>query len=110
MSEEETIQSYCPACKSHNTVFVGAGGYLTCSWAECPEPDFLKAWIQHVENVRGATNKMWKKERDYWKNLAERLMQLPSYNTNVQMVVEAADSDKETNHRANHKPGSELAK
>lgn len=29
----------CPACRSHDTIFIASGGYLTCSWAECTEPD-----------------------------------------------------------------------
>ncbi|MGC9540200.1 DUF6085 family protein [Streptomyces sp. UG1] len=32
------IQGHCPAC-GWSTLFVGDGGYLTCSRLECPQPD-----------------------------------------------------------------------
>jgi hypothetical protein len=50
---QERIRSWCPACKSKDTVFVASGGYLTCSWVECPEPDFMKAWQTFVDSMIG---------------------------------------------------------
>jgi hypothetical protein len=43
----------CPACGSHDSIFIGTGGYLTCSWIECPEPE-LEAAIQQklAEQIR----------------------------------------------------------
>lgn len=32
------VRGICPACKSHRTLFVGNGGYLTCSLVGCPDP------------------------------------------------------------------------
>lgn len=31
------VQGRCPACRM-STLFVGAGGYITCSWLSCPDP------------------------------------------------------------------------
>lgn len=99
MSKHEQIKSWCPACKSQDTVFIGSGGYLTCSWVECPEPDFLKAWRQYLEDERGATYRMFKKEHDYWKDLAERLIQRPQLETDVRWLVPASMvSDLPTEH------------
>ena len=33
----ETVQGRCPACGSER-LFLGAGGYVTCLWIECPDP------------------------------------------------------------------------
>ncbi|MDB5556983.1 MAG: hypothetical protein JWL86_6967 [Rhizobium sp.] len=86
---KETIKSWCPACKSTNTVFIGSGGYMTCSWAECPEPDYLKAWQQHCEDIRGSTWNMTKKEINHWKRYAELLEQHRHLTTEPKMVIEA---------------------
>jgi len=32
------VQGYCPACGA-DSLFLAAGGYVTCSIQECPEPD-----------------------------------------------------------------------
>lgn len=32
------VQGYCPSCGS-SSLFLGAGGYVTCSWSDCAEPD-----------------------------------------------------------------------
>lgn len=32
------VQGNCPAC-GHAALFLGAGGYVTCSVGPCPEPD-----------------------------------------------------------------------
>lgn len=31
------VQGVCPACKSHS-LFLGAGGYVTCAVLSCDEP------------------------------------------------------------------------
>lgn len=36
---QERIQTRCPAC-GNQTLFIGRGGYLTCSWLKCPNPGF----------------------------------------------------------------------
>lgn len=42
----ESITGYCPECGG--SLFVGSGGYITCSWIECPNPtkvaDLLLDW------------------------------------------------------------------
>lgn len=32
-----SVKGRCPACGSA-TLFLGAGGYVTCSWIECSNP------------------------------------------------------------------------
>ncbi len=32
------VAGKCPAC-GYGPLFLGAGGYVTCSWIKCPEPD-----------------------------------------------------------------------
>ena len=32
------VQGICPACGS-KSLFLGDGGYVTCSWVECKQPD-----------------------------------------------------------------------
>jgi hypothetical protein len=34
----DTVQGHCPAC-GWASLFIGEGGYLTCSRLECPQPD-----------------------------------------------------------------------
>lgn len=31
------IMTRCPSC-GHQTLFIGSGGHLTCSWLPCKEP------------------------------------------------------------------------
>lgn len=33
----------CPACGNNNMLFVADGGYVTCSWHKCPNPNFASA-------------------------------------------------------------------
>jgi hypothetical protein len=42
------IETRCPAC-GHQTLFLGSGGHLTCSWVGCPEPSVSAA----VEQLQG---------------------------------------------------------
>lgn len=39
MSSDGWVKGICPACNSRDGLFIGDGGYLTCAWIECPEPD-----------------------------------------------------------------------
>ena len=55
MSEKMgAILDRCPSCEN-NTLFVGSGGWLTCSWLSCEEPgvtrsvDALKERIVELE-------------------------------------------------------------
>jgi len=32
-----SVVGRCPACNSRS-LFVGSGGYVTCGWADCPDP------------------------------------------------------------------------
>jgi len=37
----ERINMKCPSCNG-SFIFIGEGGYLTCSYVDCPEPDVAK--------------------------------------------------------------------
>jgi hypothetical protein len=37
----------CPACGLSEMLFVGSGGYITCSNVECPNPDYAEALAAH---------------------------------------------------------------
>lgn len=39
------VQGQCPAC-GHHGLFLGSGGYVTCSWLECPEPDAASTLLE----------------------------------------------------------------
>lgn len=41
-----TVQGRCPAC-GMTGLFVGSGGYVTCSHFECPEPDAASTVLEH---------------------------------------------------------------
>jgi hypothetical protein len=42
MSEQKIVDK-CPSCGSTGTLFVGEGGYLTCSLIGCPQPGVTQA-------------------------------------------------------------------
>lgn len=37
MNDQPRIVTRCPSC-GHQTLFIGSGGHLTCSWLECRDP------------------------------------------------------------------------
>ncbi|WP_435610874.1 hypothetical protein [Streptomyces sp. C10-9-1] len=41
------VQGRCPACGSAS-LFLGDGGYVTCSRIDCPEPDAASTLLEHV--------------------------------------------------------------
>ena len=41
MKLSDRINMRCPSCNGH-AIFIGKGGYLTCSYVDCPEPDIAK--------------------------------------------------------------------
>lgn len=45
------IQGRCPACNG-STLFLADGGYITCSWIECPNPDAASQIIGEVADAR----------------------------------------------------------
>lgn len=48
------IRGYCPmGCGE--TLFLGAGGYVTCSWLNCPEPDAAAAILGDAEHEHVVT-------------------------------------------------------
>ena len=85
MSEQERITTRCPTC-GNQTLFVGSGGNLTCSWVKCPEPgveramDGLKAYSGRLHDlVLWALGEIgedfpslpddWPKRKFYWRHL-----------------------------------------
>lgn len=44
---EEKITTRCPAC-GNQTLFIGSGGHITCSWIKCTEPG-----LEHFLKERG---------------------------------------------------------
>lgn len=46
----ETIRNRCPAC-GHDTLFIGSGGWLTCSWLQCRNPGLDGAFEQAREDI-----------------------------------------------------------
>lgn len=50
----EKVQGSCPmGCGP--TLFLGKGGYVTCSWAECPEPDAASTILEDRESEHVVT-------------------------------------------------------
>lgn len=51
----EKVQGCCPFC-GHDSLFLGAGGYITCSIRECPNPtaitDLLDGETEHIIELR----------------------------------------------------------
>lgn len=41
----------CPAC-GHPCLMLGDGGYVTCAYIDCPNPDFAEALLQYMDRVR----------------------------------------------------------
>jgi uncharacterized protein DUF6085 len=42
------VRGHCPACGRHN-LFVGQGGYLTCTTLACPRPDAVATLLEDRE-------------------------------------------------------------
>ena len=47
MKHSERISMRCPSCHG-GFIFIGSGGYLTCSYVDCPEPDVAKK-VEQIE-------------------------------------------------------------
>lgn len=48
------LKGYCPmGCGE--TLFVGSGGYVTCSWHECPAPDAVATILESRETEHVVT-------------------------------------------------------
>ena len=46
--EDTGVTGYCPmGCGQ--TLFVGSGGYVTCSWVDCPRPDAVAELLSERE-------------------------------------------------------------
>ena len=50
-----TIQGKCPmGCGS--TLFVASGGYITCSFISCPNPNFVSVLIGQLDEIAKVLN------------------------------------------------------
>ncbi|MFD5798643.1 hypothetical protein ACFWIO_34955 [Streptomyces diastatochromogenes] len=55
------IKGNCPACR-HASLFLGTGGYPTCSNYECPEPDAATTVLEQYANEAHAPEHSWAAE------------------------------------------------
>ena len=44
IASHHDVMGYCPSCGS-SSLFLDSGGYVTCSWIECPEPSAASKMI-----------------------------------------------------------------
>ena len=64
------VKGNCPACRGAS-LFLGTGGYPTCSNADCPEPDAATTVLEQYANEAHPPSHAWKVEsprRDTWTN------------------------------------------
>lgn len=62
------VKGRCPACR-HASLFLGTGGYPTCSNHECPEPDAATTVLEQYAREAHAPSHTWKVEsprREQW--------------------------------------------
>ncbi|WP_318205355.1 hypothetical protein [Streptomyces sp. SCL15-4] len=62
------VKGNCPACQ-HASLFLGTGGYPTCSNADCPEPDAATTVLEQYANEAHSPSHAWTVEsprRDNW--------------------------------------------
>lgn len=45
LSDPLQVQGRCPACNSAS-LFLADGGYITCSWIDCPNPDAAASLLE----------------------------------------------------------------
>ena len=57
------VRGPCPACGGRKTLFVGEGGYLTCSWWRCPDPSAAHRWLATARLDRSSVERADKLER-----------------------------------------------
>lgn len=50
VTENVRIVDRCPSC-GHQTLFIGSGGWLTCSWLSCKAPGLSSAFAQAHDAV-----------------------------------------------------------
>jgi len=51
------IVDRCPSCNSAGTLFIGTGGYLTCSLLGCPQPSMGRAITALRKRLEAAEEK-----------------------------------------------------
>jgi ribosomal protein S27AE len=84
----ERIADRCPSC-GHSTLFVGASGYLTCSWLPCQEPGVgraVKSLQDRLERVGVALAEIHKLRRHSCSNCGltdEEYAEIAGYNEAV---------------------------
>lgn len=80
------IQGHCPAC-GWTTLFLGDGGYPTCSRIDCPEPDAATKLLDRDprttareavdavsrEQLHAAIRILARLDREWWRNELNRM-------------------------------------
>lgn len=71
LSSEWITDLKCPACNKA-ALFVGKGGYVTCSHLDCPNPDYEKALLQRIneEVIRARVDEL-KRNRTWMQRLCQ---------------------------------------
>ncbi|WP_097922078.1 DUF6085 family protein [Streptomyces sp. wa1063] len=49
-----TVQGHCPACH-RQSLFLGSGGYVTCTHIDCPEPDAASTLLEQKPSTTSIT-------------------------------------------------------
>lgn len=68
----QRIADRCPSC-GHATLFIGTGGWITCSWLACKEPGLSRA-IQalkanHGAALNAAAERVHEANKSWWRDL-----------------------------------------
>ncbi|MFJ2399822.1 DUF6085 family protein [Streptomyces xanthochromogenes] len=63
------VQGHCPACRGR-FLFLSSGGYITCSRADCPDPDAVSTLLQRRADITPAEEGA--ADRRYWTGRYDR--------------------------------------
>lgn len=74
----ELVQGNCPACGMH-TLFLGAGGYVTCSLVDCPMPDAASRLLEKAEldHIVRLEDRHWTAEHPLMERILGTLLDCP---------------------------------
>ena len=112
--EQPRITTRCPSC-GHQTLFIGSGGHLTCSWLECKAPsldDFLDEAAAHLQALQ-QENERLVDERDEARLIVSlvnnEVIGSAGYFTNPSCVVAVQDLKLHANRAAARADAAETA-
>lgn len=86
------VQGRCPAC-GWTTLFLGDGGYVTCSRADCPQPDAASTLLERDpraaardtvgavtrEQLHDAIRTLARMDRPWWDGELRRMARLEGH-------------------------------